>query len=423
MEIHDKMVSPGRTDERTEATSGRGAKMGARPGEAPYTLESGVLSVALIGADEGRRRPIAAALAGLQGSVTREFSAYPEIDDLPRLMRDQYDVIIVDLDGNPEHALDLVENICGNSAATVMVYSSEVSPEMLVRCMRAGAREFLSQPFTPTSMAEALIRASDRRPVSSVPKRALGKVLVFVGAKGGSGVTTIASNFAISLAKESGQGTVLIDLNPLGDAALELGVSTQYSTANALENSDKLDSNFLSTLLVEHSSGLSILAAPDKYTEIQPTRASVEKLLSVVRGDFDYVVVDAGTRFGPNLKTLFDESSAIFFVVQVGITDLRNANRLICNLFRSNESKLQVVLNRFTPNVMGLDDARITKALTVPVSWRIPNDYPTARDAQTSATPLVLEDSPISRIIKQMSRVACGLPAVPETKKRFLLFG
>lgn len=421
MENSEDMSFPGTTAEEVERGQSRGGAASTSGGD---TLGSGALSVALIGPDESRRRPIAAALAGLQGSATREFTVYPQLDDVPRLLKAEYDVIIVELDGNPEHALDLVEDICGNSTATVMVYSSQVSPEMLVRCMRAGAREFLSQPFTPTSIAEALVRASVRRPVAHVQKRAVGKLIVFAGAKGGSGVTTVATNFAILLAKESGQNTVLIDLNlPLGDAALELGLSSQYSTANALENFEQLDSNFVSTLLVKHQSGLSVLAAPDKYTELQPSAVAIEKLLSVVRSDFEYVVVDAGSKFTPNLKTLFDESTAIYLVVQVGITELRNANRLICNLFRSNENKLQIVLNRFSASVMGLDDARITKALTVPVNWKIPNDYTSARDAQTAASPLALEDSPISRIIKQMSRVACGLPAIAEVKKRFMLFG
>src|SRR5260370_36335565 len=87
----------------------------------PESLGSNILSVALIGPEELRRKPIATALAGLHGSVTREFGKYPDLDDVPRLLEADYDVIIIDLDGNPEHALDLVEGICGNSAVTVMV--------------------------------------------------------------------------------------------------------------------------------------------------------------------------------------------------------------------------------------------------------------------------------------------------------------
>ncbi len=424
MERNSKMFSRGTMAEDIGGQLDRGSKLSASAAKGPDTLGSGLLSVALIGADEGRRRPIASALAELQGSVTREFTAYPALDDVPRLLKAAFDVIIVELDSDPEFALDLVESICSTSSATVMVYSSQVFPEMLVRCMRAGAREFLTQPITPASIAEALVRASVRRPVASVKKKAVGKLLVFVGAKGGAGVTTVATNFAVTLAKESGQSTVLIDLNlPLGDAAVELGIHAQYSTINALESYEQLDSNFLATLVVKHSSGLEVLAAPDKYTEVQPSTPAIEKLLSLVRDDYDYVVVDAGSRFEPGLKLLFEESTTIYLVAQVGISDLRNANRLICNLFRTYENKLEVVLNRFTSNVMGLDDALIVKALTVPVSWKIPNDYSSAREAQSTATPLALEDSVISRIIRQMGRVACGLPAVAEVKKRFLLFG
>ena len=387
------------------------------------SVGSNTVSVALIGPDERRRTPLADALAAMQGSITREFSSYPELDDLPKLMQADYDVIIVDLDSNPEHALDLVENIYGNSAITVMVYSEKQDPEMLVRCMRAGAREFLTQPITPSMIVEAMIRASVRRPTTRAVKKAIGKLMIFAGAKGGSGVTTVATNFAVALAQESGQKTLLIDLNlPLGDAALELGLSAQYSTSNALQNFQRLDSNYLSQLIVKHNLGLSVLAAPDKYTPVHASNEAVEKLLAVARQDFDYVVVDVGSRFDAIDKSLFVRGATVYFVLQVSISQLRNSNRLISELFVAKGTKVEVVLNRYTPKVMEIDEASIAKALTVPVSWRIPNDYQTVHSAQNAATPLVLEDSPISRVIRQMTRTACGLPLDPEKKKRFNLF-
>lgn len=389
----------------------------------PDVLGNTVLSVALISPADLRRKAIASALASLQGSATREFSFYPDMDDVSRLLESSYDVIIVELDSNPEYALELVENICGNSSITVMVYSEKVFPEMLVRCMRAGAREFLTQPITSSAIAEAMVRASVRRPASHAVKKATGKMLVFVGAKGGSGVTTIASNFAVSLARESGHSTVLIDLNlPLGNAALDLGLTPQYSTANALLNYNRLDSNYLSTLLVKHSSGLSVLAAPDKYSTVRITDEAVEKLLSVTRQDFDYVVVDAGSRFDAMDKALLQHGVTVYLVLQVSISELRNANRLISELFKSKDVNLEVVLNRYTPRALSVDEASITKALTIPATWKIPGDYPAARTAQNTAMPLALEDSPISRVIRQMTRAATGTVENPEKKKRFTLF-
>src|ERR1700677_2988043 len=87
----------------------------------PDALGANVLSVALIGPAEQRRKAMASALAGSQASVTREFPSYPSLDDVPRLVETGFDVIIVELDSSPEQALDLVEHICGNSSVTVMV--------------------------------------------------------------------------------------------------------------------------------------------------------------------------------------------------------------------------------------------------------------------------------------------------------------
>jgi len=275
-----------------------------------------------------------------------------------------------------------------------------------------------------STMAEALVRASVRRPTTHTTRKATGKLHVFIGAKGGSGVTTVAGNFAVSLAKESGQSTLLIDLNlPLGDAALDLGIHAQYSTANALQNFNRLDFHYLSKLLSKHSSGLFVLAAPDKYTQVEASYDAVRKLLSIARQNFDHVVVDAGSRFGATGKALFEDGSTVYLVTQVGVSELRNSNRLISELFKSNGTKLEVVLNRYTPRALGIDEESITKALTMPAQWRIPSDYPAARSAQNTASPLALKDSPISRVIWQMSRTACGLSANPEKKKRFNLFG
>jgi len=66
--------------------------------------------------------------------------------------------VIIDLDGDPKFALELVESISADGFATVMVYSESADPELLVRCMRAGAREFLTLPLEQKVVEEALLR-------------------------------------------------------------------------------------------------------------------------------------------------------------------------------------------------------------------------------------------------------------------------
>ena len=408
--------------------SNRGAMSDFSPNldtQYPESFGADAMIIALIGPDEDRRSEAVIALAGTRGTDVREFSFYPPgLDDVPRLLEQHYDVFIIDLDSNPEYALELVESICAKSQATVMVYSSKADPDLLVRCMRAGAREFLTMPFSKATMAEALVRASARKPAPKPGKKAGGKLLVFLGAKGGSGVTTLACNFAVALAQDSGQSTLLIDLDlPLGDAALNLGIVAEYSTVNALQDSSRLDGSFLSKLLTKHSSGLSVLAAPGKFSQFEISNQAVDKLLTVARQEFDNVVVDMGSRLDLTGTVLFKDAFTIYLITQAAITELRNSNRLISQFFNSGGPKLEIVLNRYGPRSLGVADEHITKALTRPATWKIPNDYAAVRQMQNTATPLALTDSPISRLIRQMARSVCGEPAAPPKKKGFSLFG
>jgi len=385
------------------------------------SLGSELLSVALIGPDERRRKALVAALAGPMCGARREFPIYPNIEHLSDVLERNFDIIIVDLDSNPEAALDLVETICASSSATVMVYSAEAGSELMIRCMRAGAREFLAEPFDPGKLAEALVRASARRSTTRSAKKADGKVLVFWGAKGGSGVTTLASNFAVLLARESGRKTLLIDLDlPLGDVALSLGVASSYSADDALKNFHRLDANFLSRLLVQHSSGLSVLTAPGKLVKDEGSREAIDKLMWVARQEFEYVVVDSGSRLDLADTAIFDLDAIFYLVTAVGIPDLRNANRLITACLATGTRKLEIVLNRYAHSSLGVDEEHITKALTRRAKWLVPEDRATARKAQSTAAALALTDSPISIVLRQMAREACGLSAQPEKKKRVM---
>jgi pilus assembly protein CpaE len=305
-----------------------------------------------------------------------------------------------------------------------MVYSAQADLELAIRSMRAGAREVLNLPLSAADMADALTRVSIHRPATRHVKKTVKRFFVFLGVKGGCGVTTLASNFAVSLAQESGQTTLLIDLGlPHGDVAINLGMVPKYSTANALQDSNRLDASFFSSLLSKHSSGLYVLAAPNDFTKTQASLSAIDKLLSVARQNFDSVVVDAGSRIDLKGSALFEDSAIVYLVTQIGVSELRNANRMISHFFAHRVQTLQIVLNRYAPRALGFDEEHITKALTRPAQWRIPDDYATARRTQNTATPLALEDSPISRAIRQMARTACGLPESTEKKKRFSLFG
>jgi pilus assembly protein CpaE len=406
------------------AAGGRGRFVMADLNGTQGSFDKGSLSVALIGADEQRRGEMAEALSCRPGVAVKEYVAFPhDLDELPRLLEQHYDVVVVDADSDADFAVQLAENLLASGKTYVMAYSADPDVRLAIRFMRAGVREFFTLPLDNGEIAEALIRASNRPIAPPEPARAASKVFTFLGTKGGCGVTTIAANFAISLAQESDRSTLLIDLGlPLGDAAINLGIVPEFSVANALQNPTRLDSNFLNTLVARHSSGVGVLAAPSDFQADQPNREFLDRLLSVARQDFEFIVVDLGSRVDLMDTALFANDAVIYLITQVGISELRNANRMITRFFPKRDWGLQIVLNRYKPATLLFDDKNIEKALTRPTQWRIPDDWASARRTQSTATPLALDDSQISLAIRQMARIACGLPADREEKKSLFSF-
>ncbi len=382
------------------------------------------LSIAVISPNEHRRSAAIKTLGECHSGPIREYISYPpNLEDVPRTLNRDFDVIMVDLDSDPEYALNLVKSISINGLATVIVYSELADPDVLIKSMRAGAREFLTLPIAAAAMSEALSRASIIRAADRPAKKQDGKLLVFLAAKGGSGVTTLACNYAVSLAKNSGKKTLLVDLNlPLGDAAIILGIKAQHTVVDALNHFNRLDSNFLATMLERHGSGLFVLAAPTELATTQLKDEAINKLLDVACQEFDYVVVDAGSRLDLRHTHLFNESAKIYLVTQVGIPELRNSNRLITKLSAEGSPKLEIVINRHDPRSQEIGDAHIAKALTREAEWKIPNNYAAVRKMQNTATPLTEDDSPISRAIQEMTSAVTGQTPVPAEKKKAFSF-
>ncbi len=381
------------------------------------------LRVAVLDADVQRRSAAVAVLAQVECVEVEEIAAFPQrVDDLAELLRGSYDVILLNADCDRDLAFDLVASLCADPHLNVMAYSSQADMKLAVHLMRAGSREFFSEPLDRDEIAAAMDRAAARCAETSQASRAASRLFVFMGAKGGCGVTTLAANFALAIAQEAKGKTLLIDLGlPLGDASINLGIKTEYSVVNALQEADRLDARMLATLVGKHSTGLSVLGSPTRFTDEAMPLGSIDRLIAVAGEAFDFVVADIGSRIDLLGTALFDKSAIVYLVAQVGITELLNANRMIAKFFFTRNETLQVVLNRFKPSDLLFDEKKITEALTRPAQWKIPDDYAAARRTRETATPMVLIDSAIARAIREMARTAAGV-SEKEEKHGFFRF-
>jgi pilus assembly protein CpaE len=150
-----------------------------------------------------------------------------------------------------------------------------------------------------------------------------------------------------------------------------------------------------------------VLASADTYGMHRSLERGAEKLFRILREEFAFVVVDAGSCSGNIPDILFETANLIYVVTEGNLPALRNARRLISYFSgRENAPALDVVLNRHNSRTVEIDEESALKALSRPVDWKIPNDYAAVRGAQNLGVPLVDSDTSIARVLGRMASAA-----------------
>lgn len=303
------------------------------------------------------------------------------------------DVAIVDGRRNAADAMATIERLrAGNGAAAIFMVAAEASPDLILQSMRAGANEFFAWPPQEAAFHEAVTRTAARVQSSSTT-RAQAYVLMFLGAKGGVGTTTLAVNTAVDLARLSGRSTVIVDLKPgIGEVALFLGVRSRYTLLDALENLHRLDSEFLRELVGKHKSGVEILGGSDQFDRPGPNDGpGVEEVIRLLSAQYDFVIIDAGTQLNAANTAPLYAADAICLVANPDVASVRNTQRVLDRIRQLGPTadRIRLLLNR-AAEPYPIPPAQIEAALGHPIHQRFPSDYRTVAMALNSGVPLTL---------------------------------
>src|ERR1700720_4490981 len=259
--------------------------------------------------------------------------------------------------------------------------------QVIVGAMRAGAREFIERPTTTTDLLEAFVRlTAAQRKVSQ--EGTSGKVFTLVNAKGGSGATSIAVNLALALQSAHGN-TALVDIAPLGHAALHMNLKPLFNVTDAIRNLHRLDSSLLESFMTRHSGGLQLLAGANTPVGVEPSTAEFARLFDMLVSHFRYVVVDASSRMDGTTRLVSNLSETVLLVTHADVASLWSAARVQQYLGETGgRERVRLVLNRFR-KIAGFSEADAEAAAGIKLLWKIPNQYFAVSMAIDRGIPLI----------------------------------
>jgi pilus assembly protein CpaE len=348
-----------------------------------------------------------------------------------RLARDTLttspDVVIVDTRGDASSAMSTIERLRGTSPSlAIFAVALSAEPNLILHSMRAGANEFFTWPPDEETFHGAVRRTASRRE-SAQGARPPATTLVFFGAKGGAGTTTLAVNCGVELTRLSKRAAVIVDLKPgLGEVALFLGVRPRFSLLDAIDNLHRLDREFMRELVAKHKSGLDILAGSDHFD--RPGAAdggAIEELLRLLTRQYDYIVVDCGSQINSCTTSALYSADQLFLVANPDVPSVRNAQRLLDRVRQLGAcgERVRVLLNR-AAEPFPIPPKQIEGALGHPIHHTFPSDYKTVSTALNSGVPLALTgDTDLAQQFDSFTRQILSpgeTPASPAVRKGML---
>jgi pilus assembly protein CpaE len=289
--------------------------------------------------------------------------------------------------------------------------------------------DFLVKPVQPLDVVRACAQAAQN------PNDAGGgtdaQIYTFLPAVGGAGVTTLAVQAAMLLLNSAGPrskpSTCLVDLDfQHGAVADYLDLEPRLNLAEIEPRPDRLDRQLLEVMLSYHTSGLAVIAAPNRPAEMRSFDPDVvTRLLDLVSANFEYVVFDMPRTWFSWTDSVLLGSNRLYIVSEATVPGLRQGKQLVAAIRErlGDEIKPQVVINRFRQRMFasGLVLKDLQQALGETFCSVIPNDYNLVREAIDRGVPL--EDvKPGNKITAQLKQLVLAQSAAKaETKTLPLL--
>jgi pilus assembly protein CpaE len=379
-------------------------------------------------------------LVGLEREIDVVGTAGSGEEAIQQAMDLRPDVIVMDINMPGMDGIAASEIIAQRLPfSPIIMMSVHGEAEHLKRAMNAGAREFLVKPFSADEFSMSIKRVYERElarreqiqstgvvtaPSSSGPMATEDienhQVIAVFSPKGGAGRTTLATNLALALRKETNQRVALVDANlQFGDVGVLLNLNPKNrSVLDAVEGGEP-DRDIIESVIVDHSTGIRVLLAPPSPEGADlVTSAYLRKIVEMLRENHDWVIVDLPSGLNDHTLGVLDAADQILVVAALEITTIKNVRLFleVADQLDYERSKIRLVINRSDAS-QGIRIGDVEASIRRPIDGTIVSDGRLAVLAVNRGVPFVVShpESPLARDVTKLARTLAGDTATSKT--------
>src|SRR6266850_881319 len=369
--------------------------------------------VVVLSADQGFLGELNAAFgANAQMALTLVPGSLSELE--AQLDLAQANVAVIDLDAAQPGEMQALERLMVRLGARppIVVITQAFDAGVARALVQMRVADFLVKPVAPVELVRTCARVA-QGPVTTATETTEAKIYTFLPAVGGAGVTTLALQSAMLLLNSGPGGrssTCLVDLDfQHGACADYLDLEPRLNLNEIEPRPERLDRQLLEVMLSHHSSGLAVIAAPNRPAEMRSfDPLVVTRLLDMVSAHFDFVVFDMPRTWFSWTDSVLLGSNRLFIVSEMTVPGVRHAKQLVAAISErlGEDRRPQVIVNRFHQRMFGagLRRSDIEQALGDSFAACIPNNYGLVREAIDRGVPLeeIMPGNKISQELKKL---------------------
>ena len=282
-------------------------------------------------------------------------------------------LVFLDITTDPDRAFRCITDVMAiDTGIPVVTMLSGDNSNLILRCLRHGASDFLIQPFTLDQLDAAMGKIARLNPAGATLR---AKVYMVAPAKGGCGATTIATNLAWQCKRQGVKQVLLADLDALaGTISFLLKIKGTFSFLDVLHRSGDIDDDLWKAMITTQN-GVDVLLSPENPGEGQSDLTDAGPVIEYARYHYDIAILDTNGVYGRWNLSQAQAADEVLLVTTNELPALQAAQRALAYLQRNQIGrwKTRIIVNHYDRG-NGLDPEVIGTALDSDICQVLPAD-------------------------------------------------